>query len=365
MNVLYDYQTLMMQKFGGISRYYYELAKGMSAKPDVNVDVVSVFNKNYYFKDYFDKKKPESLPSFLAKGNNVINRAYVLMQNRKKYDIIHPSYYHPYILNKFKGKLVTTVHDMIYELFPDVMPGAKKLIKEKKAHIFCADQIVCVSEYTKNDLLKIYPTVPESKIKVIKQGNVLELKDGDNLGKISKLDGVDKYILFTGNREYYKNFRTFVRGVSGLLKRDDCLTLVCGGGGAFSEEEKEFLSDSGVADKCIQINYTDSESVSLYHNAECFVFPSLYEGFGLPILEAWGCKCPLALSNASCFPEIAGDAGAYFDGNSESDIGNVIEKVIYDGKLKKELVDKGSERLKIYGWDKTVENTYNLYKSLL
>lgn len=365
MNVLYDYQTLTMQRFGGISRYYYELAKGLSKESGVTADVKTVFNINHYFKDYFEKKKPESLPWFFKKANNAVNRAYVLMQNKKKYDIIHPTYYHPYILNKFKGKYVVTIHDMIYEIYKDVMPDAEKVIAQKKAHIFAADKIICVSEWTKRDLLKFYPQIGEEKIKVVYQGNGVKADSENKLPVIKALENVKKYVLFTGNRGLYKNFKNMAEAVSGILKNDKDLYLVCGGGGAFDKAEREFLSELGIADKCIQLRYAEEETASLYNNAECFVFPSLYEGFGIPILEAWECRCPLVLSNASCFPEIAGDAGAYFDGNSVSDIKSAVEKVLYDDGLKAELIKKGLSRARLYGWDKTVGNTLELYKSLL
>ena len=365
MNILYDYQTLTMQKFGGISRYYYELVKGLSRESDVIAAVKTVFNLNHYFKDYFKKSKPESLPGFLKKANNAINRAYVLMQNKKKYDIIHPTYYHTYILNKFKGKYVVTIHDMIYEIYKEVMPDAQKVIAQKKAHIFAADKIVCVSEWTKRDLLRFYPQIGEDKIKVIYQGNDIRIGKEKKVPKINALKNVEKYILFTGNRGLYKNFNNLARAVADMLKNDKELYLVCGGGGAFDAEEKNLLSELGIADKCIQLRYAEEETVSLYNNAECFVFPSLYEGFGLPILEAWECRCPLVLSNASCFPEIAGEAGVYFDGNSESDIKSAVEKAVYDDEIKNDLIEKGLERSRLYGWDKTVSNTLNLYKSLL
>lgn len=365
MNVLYDYQTLTMQRFGGISRYFYELANRLSKKEDVCVDVKTVFNANYYFKDYFEKEKAESLPWLFSKANNCVNRLYVLSQNKGKYDVIHSTYYHPYILNKFKGKYVVTIHDMIYELYKNILPKSKKIIENKRKHIFAADKIICVSEWTKNDLLKIYPSIDESKLEVIYHGNNIKCNDSVDVPKIDKLKMVKKYILFTGNRTFYKNFKNFAIAISDLIKDDDDLWLVCGGGGVFSESEKQFLSEYGIINKSIQVKYDDSEAVSLYRNAECFVFPSLYEGFGIPILEAWECHCPVVLSNASCFPEIAADACEYFDGNSCEDIKNSVKRVLYNDTLKSEMVSKGICRSNSFSWNITADKTLDLYKRLL
>ena len=362
MKILYDYQALSMQRFGGISRYFYELATRLGAKEGVEVDVATRFNSNYYFEDYF-KGKSAGLPWKFSKFNNVLNRMAVKHRDKKAYDIIHPTYYHPYILNRFKGKLVVTIHDMIYELMPDKLPDAQTIIERKKAHIFAADKIICVSEHTKKDMLAIYPEIPEDRAVVIYHGNSMPVQT-QKPKKCERLEKYAEYILFVGRRDSYKNFDALAAAFSEIAKDDGQLYLVCAGGGEFSGSEKQNLESLGIADRCVRLDFSDSELISAYSNAQCFVFPSLYEGLGLPILESWACGCPLVLSDASCFPEIAGDAGEFFDGEDVKSIKSALQKVIYNEKLKAELKEKGAERLKLFDWDITAEKTLETYKSL-
>ena len=369
MKILYDYQALSMQKYGGISRYFYELVQGLKQLPGVSVDVIAKYSQNHYFESYFKVDKECHLPGFLRRGANIINRLYVLSCNRKAYDIIHPTYYHPYILNKFRGKMVITIHDMIYELFADQFENSKKVIEHKRKHIFAADKIICVSKHTKHDLLKIYPQINEDKIVVIYHGNSLERIDIQNKMLCIPALSIDitnmKYILFVGRRDFYKNFTGFIKATAPILQNDKELKIICAGGGGFNTVEKELISSYQILDRCYQINISDDILPYLYHFARCFVFPSIYEGFGIPILEAWACKCPIALSRASCFPEIAQDGGLYFNTDNEDEMRQVISSLVYNDELRNKLITRGLKLLDNYNWNKTVTETLDVYESIV
>ena len=120
-----------------------------------------------------------------------------------------------------------------------------------------------------------------------------------------------------------------------------------------------------ISNKITQIKATDRLLCELYSRAELFVFPSLYEGFGIPILEAYACHCPVALSNASCFPEIAGNAGIYFDPYSEESIAESIREVIYNDRKRSELIVAGNERLKLFSWEKAARLTEKTYLKMI
>lgn len=115
----------------------------------------------------------------------------------------------------------------------------------------------------------------------------------------------------------------------------------------------------------MQMNVSDEELAYIYSKAEMFVFPSLYEGFGIPIVEAMSCNCPVVLSNASCFPEIAGDAAVYFDPNKSEDMAEKIDEVLQSEKLKKKLIYKGKQRAKLFTWNKNAKAIYDIYKELI
>lgn len=149
-----------------------------------------------------------------------------------------------------------------------------------------------------------------------------------------------------------------------LAQKDSKLYLICTGN-KFSQGEEDKLSKLHIKNKTLQINASDKELSELYTRASLFVFPSLYEGFGIPILEAYACHCPIAISNTSCFPEIAGDAAIYFDPYSVKDIANTIEAIIYNPQKANELIQKGIKRLELYSWEKTVVETEETYKKAI
>jgi glycosyltransferase involved in cell wall biosynthesis len=203
--------------------------------------------------------------------------------------------------------------------------------------------------------LKFYPHINPDKISVVYLGT--------SWNATSKLKVLSRgsYILFTGDRTFYKNFTNFVLAVAPLILKYN-LQLKCTGR-PFTNAEIDLLKQQKIFDKTSVQFASEDELRELYANAICFVFPSLYEGFGIPILEAFACGCPLVLSDASCFPEIAGDAGVYFDPNSVNDMREKIDKVICSETLRKDLADKGFEQLKGFSWRKCAEQTAEVYEN--
>lgn len=353
MRIMYDYQILASQKYGGISRYFFELAKGMKEK-GCQVHVPVLFSKNAYFQGFLDRPviNPAWIPG--GRGTGFFSRKYTLCQNRSQYDIIHPTYYDPYLIGKFDAKLIITVYDMVHERF---MEQDAVVIGNKKKCLYGADKIIAISECTKKDILKYYPDIPEEKISVIYLGNSMS---SVRYRKKPGLPG--KYVLFIGNRHQYKNFTRFLNAMRDVLHKHPDISLVCGGGGCFGHGELRMIEKLGLDGRVMQYDYWEDEAYSLYQNAICFIFPSLYEGFGLPLLESMAAGCPLACSRASCFPEIAGDGALYFDGRSKADMCMKINRLIEDREFSHELVQKGTERLKKFTWDNTVSKTLALYR---
>ena len=140
---------------------------------------------------------------------------------------------------------------------------------------------------------------------------------------------------------------------------------MCAGGGKFTREEMQLLSTLGIIGQISQYDLSDDNLAHFYKNALAFIFPSLYEGFGIPILESFACGCPLLCSDTSSLPEIAGEAACYFDPYSEASIQNVLLKVLEDTHLRNDLILKGYERLKKFSWQQTAEQTKKIYESVL
>lgn len=351
-NIYYDYQIMLAQKYGGISRYFYELYTHINDTADAHADAFCLWNKNVYFQKVFNK-----ITDIKMRGLGFFNRI-AASKRMKNYDIIHPTYYNPYVLKHKGNKLVITVYDMIHEIYPQMFSSADKTSEYKKKLLYGADHIIAISESTKKDILRIYPDIPSDKITVIYLAGNLE-KDFENVN----ISLPEKYILFVGNRGAYKNFNAFMKSVKPILEADAELNLVCFGGGAFNEQEKALMGD--VCNQVIQLNAYDSELAYAYSKALCFVFPSLYEGFGIPTLEAFGCGCPVVLSNTSSMPEVGGDAAVYFDPSDEKDMTCKIRQVIYDESLRGKMIENGQIQFSKFRWDKITEETIECYKKVL
>ena len=181
-------------------------------------------------------------------------------------------------------------------------------------------------------------------------------------GKFRHMDG-QKYILFVGARGGYKNFTRFIEAMRKILDRRKDLHVFCAGGGAFNYEEQKNFGE--YAGRIHQGGLSDLELADAYAGAECFVFPSEYEGFGIPILEAFACSCPVVCSEASCFPEVAGKSAEYFDPLNPDDMADKILGVLDDEALRKKLIVSGRGRLKIFDWDKTAAETLKCYKEAM
>ncbi|WP_080902832.1 glycosyltransferase family 1 protein [Parabacteroides sp. Marseille-P3160] len=363
MDVLFDYQIFCSQYIGGISRYFYELLKHL---PDekVKVKFPLAFSNNYYLKKRDVSSHFALLPHLNLKiRNKTMQSINEYCVNRvlksQQFDLFHPTYYQTYYLDNslLKSKpLVLTVHDMTHERF---MKGDEIILAKKKL-MQRADRIIAISQHTKKDILK-YINVPEERISVVYHGQDSTVTH--NISRPRNIPDTD-YILYVGSRNGYKNFEILARAFSQLVEKNRFLNLICTGE-AFTKDEYALFDQLKIKEFVYAQMVTDEELRWLYKNALLFVFPSLYEGFGFPILEAFSMGCPVVLSNASCFPEIAGNAAAYFDPMDVDSIVQSIESVVEDEEKRKVLVQLGTERLSLFTWNNTARETANVYKALI
>ena len=291
----------------------------------------------------------------------------IRLLKKQGFDIFHPTYYDPYFLKHLQRKpFVLTVHDMIHELFPAHSSSSDPTVKWKKEVIEQADRIIAISENTKKDILK-FTNIEQNRISVIYHGNPFEFREKSNNSLIqANFTSSEKpYLLFVGIRDSYKNFNFFITAISGLLKEEKDLWVCCAGGGPFTLDEQRILQVLGIQSKVHMVNANDHVMPQLYANARAFVFPSLYEGFGLPILEAFSCGCPVIASNTSSLPEIGGDAACYFNPLDPDSLVQALESVIMDDQLRDKYIQKGLIRVSEFSWKKTAQKTKDVYENVL
>jgi len=370
--VLIDPQTFNDQKFGGISRYYTELYQQFRNNDQTEVVLPLLFTDNIHYKESplfkesfqhkysflirFGKIFRPFLPRKLKKKND---RNLLALLEKGDFDVFIPSYYDPYFLPHLTKPFVLTIHDMIHELFPQYFPNDDPTIANKKLLMEKATRIIAISQNTKADILKVYPHISESKINIVNMA--YSISDHPDL----ELHLPDLYLLFVGNRSVYKNFGFTLRAVAPILKSNPDLFFVCAGGNPFTPEELSMIDQLGLSRQLVQQNFHDDELSAYYRRSQCFIFPSEYEGFGIPVLEAMASGCPVILPYYSSFPEVAGDAGLYFELNNAEDLRAKVAYLLADTDSRSLYIAKGTEQAKKFSWSKTANETLEvLYKAI-
>jgi glycosyltransferase involved in cell wall biosynthesis len=346
MKVLFDHQAYTMQHFGGVSKYYTELMAHSNG--DFVLPEILSYNDNYKNPlKYFNLGKFGNHGRFLV--IDAINKRRTLdYLKTNRIDVFHPTYYDTYF-TKHLGNIpyVLTVHDMIHTLFPSNFRDSDEITLNTHLLAENAETVIAVSENTKKDLCQICD-IDKEKVVVIPLATSLQRNE-------VKLKGLpEKYILYIGVRNVgYKNYDRFLRVMNRIILEDPTIHLVCAGGEPFEGTRNIHY-----------IPITKNNLGCLYQQATAFVLPSKYEGFGIPLVEAMVCECPVVCSNTSSLPEVAGDAALYFDCNSDESMYGAILKAT-DDKTRFDLKLRGVSRARHFSWIKTTEQTRIVYNSII
>jgi glycosyltransferase involved in cell wall biosynthesis len=356
--VIFGPEIWSLQIEGGISRYFQQLIRGLSeseiggkvlTQNHANSRMSSTHIKGFEIQSLKDLKNPYK----------EISR---LLGQETQGSIFHPTYYSQKLVDiqEPKTKMVLTVFDMISELYPERKPRFRKVVDEKKISLQKADHILSISKQTKDDLVRIYK-VPEEKITVTYLGSNLHLHPeaaSENLPS-------GAYILYVGKRSGYKNFSNFVTAYSHSKSLISNFSIIAVGGGEFSPGEMLELQNLKIADKVIQVNANDGDLASYYRKAACLVYPSLYEGFGLPPLEAMSLNCAVIASSGGSIPEICNGAAQYFDPTNVDSIEQVLKATLSDEQQMQKMRLMGLIIAESFTWEKTAADTIAVYKRLL
>jgi len=278
--------------------------------------------------------------------------------------ILHETYYSQIPLLPSNVRRVVTVHDMIHECFAASFSKRDRTAEFKKKSVLAADHVICVSENTRNDLLSLI-NIPPEKISVVHHGF-------ERLGRVVKRNDLFEFVtplkpflLYVGRRDKYKNFDGLLHAYasSNWLKKN--VRIVCFGGGMLQPQELTLMRDLGLTNKQVeQTRGNDERLAQFYQNAAAFIYPSLYEGFGIPPLEAMSMECPVICSNASSIPEVVGDAGEYFDPSSIESMRVSIERILQSTERRENLIQKGTKHCLQFTWERCASETLAIYRSI-
>ena len=365
MHVAFDPQTFSLQRYGGISRYFFETALRLAALPDTRVSILAFAHINAYLAaasaaavGFRLPLLPEPLRPLLVRANQALARRWLA---RNGADLVHETYYSHARTAPAGVPTVVTVHDMIHEKFPDYAPRTRKIAMAKRAAIGRADHVICVSENTRHDLVDIYGIDP-SRTTVVRHGFSFRFSE---TAAVHRPLG-EPYVLFIGKRGGYKNFEALARAyaqLSGLAREH---LLVCFGDAPFSRRERDFLRRLGIPlDRVRHFAGGDDRLAAFYRHAAVFVYPSRYEGFGMPPLEAMACDCPVVCSNAASLPEVVGDAAIAFDPGDVQALAAAIGAVLESPDTALRLRQAGRARLARFSWERCAQQTRAVYARVL
>ncbi len=364
MRILYDGYIFSAQKNGGISRYFASLIRRLPADWTPTVrggrrpNAVPLVHPRLRRQNFpFRAIRPEALAYMVARPS------FSMLDRIGRYDLFHSTYHFGLpndLIRKRSRPLVITVYDMIPEMFANELDPSGAEIRAKRCAIEAADAIICISQNTKRDLQTHY-SIPDSRITVTYLASDISREIAFGSEPVPETP----YFLFLGNRGIYKNFARTLLAFSRIAGQWQELKL-CLIGDELTEYEVELIRALNIADRIKQMGYVnDTHLAKLYRCSEALVYPSLYEGFGIPPLEAMACGTVVITSDRASLPEVVGKAAIIVDPESVEEIAETLLSLKNLGPARARLIKEGMARASQFNWDATARCTIDLYRSLV
>lgn len=348
-------EVFTRQRFGGVSRYCVELARELNRTGEVDARIDARLHINEYLQE--SRREVQHRGMFLPRSGSVSKRVCRLAQaiDRKliparKTNVVHLSYYQHEHFRPRGAANLCTFYDMIHERFA---PNPKFLARKANC-LKQADRCIAISEATKRDMVHFLGADPD-KIDVVYLAS--------QLTPPPTATESGNYLLWVGPRSWYKNFDTFARGYARSRAAAEGVTVVCAGGPAITPAEWEAWHALGLKPAALRhVQPDDHELAKLYAGAIGLVYASLFEGFGIPPLEAMMCNCPVIASDSGSIPEVVGDAALKIDPQSPDSIASQIDDLVHNPGLAASLRKRGKAQAAKFSWARCAHETLACYR---
>jgi glycosyltransferase involved in cell wall biosynthesis len=362
--ILYDGKIFQLQVAGGVNRYFANVIAGLP--PDFSPVLIADWVQDVNYPSHRNLKIYQlgkmRLPNLSYRLSVYTAQAEDALRTRalaQRADVCHPTYYSRLTDVKVSCPTVITVWDMIDEIFSRDIDPTGRNAEQKRRAITSAQHVICISESTKKDLLETYP-ISESIVSVTHLASSIDARQSHG----AEPTPARPYYVYVGSRATYKNFDRVLRAFARAIQAQPDLAL-CVVGTVFDEREQGLIDDLKLVPHLEHFGHpSDSHLAKLYRCSLALVYPSLYEGFGIPPLEAMACGTVAIVSNVSSLPEVVGDAGILFDPRSEDELAQILVSLPDDETRRAKLIERGAARVQKFSWQKTVEQTVEIYKSL-
>jgi glycosyltransferase involved in cell wall biosynthesis len=356
------------QAHGGISRIYSEILPRMCAlEPSLRVDLITTAHPPLkQTPPQHPQIKQRRIPTVKFGNATLLNK---MIRNGSQWAITgtgkgkiwHSTYFSQ--PRFWRGKLVATVYDLAQVFSPESFPNSNldRFQRWQKRHIQSADIVICISERTQRDVTNIYgidlSRTQHIPLSTSNQFNLLPAEQSEPQPSIPS-----PFILYVGSRAPYKNFDRLLQAYNQWKRKREVALVVVGP--PWTIEEEQILADLNIQDNVnLQSGVDDNMLCQFYNQAAAFIYPSLYEGFGIPLLEAMACGCPVVASRIPTSEEVAGTVPIYFEPKSVEDLTDALDRALTEGRVS-ERTQIGLEHVKQYSWDRTAQETLAVYEAL-
>lgn len=357
---MYDGESFLRHARGGIPRYLAELIGEFEDDPALGITPVTpyrwVASRHLAERDrrFVEIPLPRQIRLPVLRRLNARR-----LRKVEPADIVHHSYYQPEAFELWPGKRhITTVYDFIVERFPHVLPPGDDHIARHTEVIQRADAVICISETTRRDLHRFHPDYVKPVFTV-----PLGVSDAFFDPTPAKLPGLPaKYVLYVGNRTAHKNIDFLLEGFAELAKLHPDLHLVLVGAPGPTESDR--INGLGIEPKTHRLRVSDAALPWTYRKASVLMYGSLWEGFGLPVVEAMASGCPVVIADIDALTEVGGDATLVFEQEDRVTLVDHLNRVLTDPDEAERLRRAGLERAHHFTWRRTAEETAKVYEQI-